>query len=124
MEKIKAILNPGAKADDEILYDTGESNNLGKQTGEGTHFGHSRTTHGDPATEDVSSGSAAQPQTTAPGITNEPTATTTQEGLRDDRAGGTLENKTTRETAYEPTSKTVEQPSSGAERSMVAPKLV
>ena len=51
MEKIKAILNPGAKADDDVLYGQGTTDNTGKVAGEGSHFGHSRTTAGTTGSE-------------------------------------------------------------------------
>ncbi|KAI9829938.1 MAG: hypothetical protein M1819_005910 [Sarea resinae] len=60
MEKIKNLLNPGAKQDNEVLYGdgnpgqtststgtTGTSGTTGTLTGEGSHFGNSRT---DPST--------------------------------------------------------------------------
>lgn len=50
MDKLKAVFSPGSKADDEVMYGEGDSSNMGKMTGQGTHFGHSRTT--DPS-EDV-----------------------------------------------------------------------
>ena len=63
MEKIKAILNPGAKADDDILYGQGSPDNTGKVGGEGSHFGHSRTTAegGSTATNTTGLGSTADP---------------------------------------------------------------
>lgn len=112
MDKIKAILNPGAKVDDDVLYDTKDSDNLGKHTGEGTHFGHSRTTHPEPTRDDTSLASAATPQTTAAsGATNEPSTVTSQHGVQDDRTGGPLNSRTTGETAYEPSGKTTGQSS-------------
>ena len=72
MEKLKSVFSPGSKADDDVLYGEGGSNNLGKVAGEGSHFGHSRTT--DPSESTTGSANAPADSTTTgvskPGATN------------------------------------------------------
>ena len=72
MEKLKSVFSPGSKADDDVLYGEGNSNNLGKVAGEGSHFGHSRTT--DPSEGTTGSANAPTDTTTTristPGAAN------------------------------------------------------
>ena len=65
MDKIKSVFSPGSKADDNVLYGDGNSENLGKVAGEGSHFGHSRTTE-----PSVTTGSAAPTAGNAPAGTS------------------------------------------------------
>lgn len=44
MDKIKSVFSPGSKADDDVLYGDGNNSNLSNVAGQGSHFGHSRTT--------------------------------------------------------------------------------
>ena len=62
MEKLKSVFSPGSKADDDVLYGEGKSNNLGQVAGEGSHFGHSRTT--DPSASTTGSATAPPDSTT------------------------------------------------------------
>ena len=69
MDRIKSVFNPGAKADNEILYGQGTPDNTGKLAGEGNHFGHSRTTV-DPAGN--TTGTTGLGSTAEPGVANTP----------------------------------------------------
>ena len=61
MDKIRNILSPGAKADDEVMYGEENPNKLGKVSGEGSHFGGSRTTGGESTSRDIASNGSKMP---------------------------------------------------------------
>ena len=91
MDKLKSVFSPGSKEDDSVLYGDGNSSNLGKVTGEGTHFGHSRTTD--------------------PSESSSPSARGTAENATIDASKAATSNTPTSSTATEPTEQT---PSSDA----------
>ena len=103
MDKLKSILNPGKKADDEVLYGEGNPNNLGKVTGEGTHFGASRTT----AEDEASGTTAAAPEHTSKPTATEPTSSTSKgQGSHFGSSPAAAPESTSIPTATEPTSGT------------------
>ncbi|KAI9810725.1 MAG: hypothetical protein M1827_006063 [Pycnora praestabilis] len=66
MNKIKNILNPGKEKDDEVLYGSGQSSDpvhsgtSGSTTGQGSHFGSSRTGGTDPSTSSSNADTTGQ----------------------------------------------------------------
>ena len=81
MDKLKAVFSPGSKADDSVLYGDGNADNMGKVTGEGSHFGHSRTTEPSATTAGSGPTGTSGPADTSAIDTSKPAASNTGAGI-------------------------------------------